>query len=67
MKRQLTIGQQKVKDAKKVGIWFVYGWETMPYPLFIADNEEQAQIYQGKVGYPTWLKFWKFGDEFGAY
>lgn len=66
MKRQLTLGQQRIKDDKKVGIWIVYGYDTMPYPLFIADNKQQAQEYQGKVGYYTFLKFWKFGDEFGA-
>lgn len=56
------------KDANMLrpqGVWFVYGYDTMPYPLFISNDELKARQYQADVGYYTWIKFWEFNSEFG--
>lgn len=46
------------------GIWFVYGYDTMPYPMFMSDDEIIARRWQEKLGYYTYIIFWENGTEF---
>lgn len=48
-----------------MGIWIVYGYDTMPYPIavFAEDDELHARRFQDNIGYPTQIKFWEFGVE----
>ena len=59
---EMSVG---VKEERE-GVWIIYGWDTMPYPLFIEKDELKARQYQNALGYYTFIKFWKFGDEFGT-
>jgi hypothetical protein len=45
------------------GVWIVYGWDTMPYPIFMSNNELQARTFGGNLGHYAWVKFWEFGTE----
>ena len=54
------------QPEKSEGVWVVYGYDTTPYPLFCHNDELEARRYQEKIGYFTHIKFWKFGDEWGA-
>lgn len=48
------------------GAWIVFTYDCGPLPLFLHSDELEARRYQEKVGYFTQIKYWKFGDEFGA-
>jgi hypothetical protein len=47
------------------GVWIVYGWDTMPYPLYISKDELLARRYMEVIGYPVFIKFWAYNSEFG--
>jgi hypothetical protein len=47
------------------GVWIIYGWDTMPYPLFISNDELKARQYMEVLGYSSHIKFWRFNTEFG--
>lgn len=51
-------------EGKAAGVWFVYGYDTSPFPMFISVDELSARRYQERLGYPTFLTFWNYDTEF---
>jgi hypothetical protein len=52
--------EQITPNAPK-GIWFVYGYDTCAYPLFVSDDELTALRWFADYGVPCRVKFWEFG------
>lgn len=48
------------------GVWFVYGYDTSPFPLYMSDNKEHVDAYVAGEGltYQPWVVFWPFSQSF---
>lgn len=46
-----------------MGVWFVYGYDTQPYPVavFPEDQELEARRFNDGQGGYNHVKFWEFG------
>lgn len=55
----------KLKEKPK-GVWFVYGYDTMPFPLYMSNNEDHVNAYMAGEGLPyhPWKVFWPHGMSF---
>ena len=49
---------------RKVGVWFVYGWDMNAYPLVVFDDEIEARRWKDENA-PNYgqVKFWRYGTE----
>lgn len=60
------LDKTELVEPTEDGVWIVYGWDTMPYPLYLSKTELEAYKYVQDLGFFAFVKFWKFGDEFGS-
>ncbi len=52
----------KGEPTEKKGVWFVFGYDGNPYPVFVSDTELEALRYMAKYNFYH-VKFWEFGTE----
>lgn len=54
----------QAQEASPEGVWFVYGIDTMPYPIMVNKDEVDARRFANELGYFVYVKFWPFGVKF---
>lgn len=62
----LELGHVLKNEPSPLGVWFVYGYDTSPFPLYMSDNEDHVNAYMAGEGLPyhPWKVFWPFNQTF---